>query len=136
MLPSPTGKSWYRVLYIQVLIAVLLGVAVGYFFPAFGISLKPLGDGFVNLVKMMIAPIIFCTVVHGIASMADLKKLGRIGGKTILYFEVVSTLALVIGLAVVNVLKPGAGFNIDPATLDSHAGQSYAQNARSQSTVD
>src|SRR5215217_3987917 len=82
-------KPWYRVLYVQVLIAVAVGIAIGYFFPAFGKSLKPLGDGFVSLVKMIIAPIIFCTVVHGIASMGDLKKLGRIGAKTLLYFELV-----------------------------------------------
>ena len=115
--PAP-HKAWYRILYLQVLIAVFLGILIGYFFPEVGKSLKPLGDGFIKLVKMIIAPIIFCTVVHGIASMSDLKKLGRIGGKTLLYFEVVSTLALVIGLVVVNVLKPGAGFNIDPTTLD------------------
>jgi aerobic C4-dicarboxylate transport protein len=98
--------------------------------------LKPLGDGFIKLIKMLIAPIIFCTVVHGIASMADLKKLGRIGGKTILYFEVVSTLALLIGVAVVNLLKPGAGFNIDPTTLDPKTSQDYAQKAHALSAVD
>ncbi len=101
---------WYRVLYVQVLIAVVLGILVGAMWPEFGKALKPLGDGFVKLVKMMIAPIIFCTVVHGIASMGDLKKLGRIGVKTLLYFEVVSTMALLIGLAVVNLTKPGVGF--------------------------
>ncbi len=111
--PAPTPasrKPWYRVLYVQVIIAVVLGIVVGKLFPAFGKSLKPLGDGFINLVKMMIAPIIFCTVVHGIASMSDLKKLGRVGAKTLIYFEVVSTIALLIGLLVVNVLKPGVGF--------------------------
>ena len=108
-------QPWYKVLYLQVLIAVALGIAVGYLYPAFGKSLKPVGEGFVNLVKMMIAPIIFCTIVHGIASMGDLKKLGRIGGKTLLYFEVVSTFALVLGLMVVNVLQPGAGFHGDAA---------------------
>jgi aerobic C4-dicarboxylate transport protein len=102
-------KPWYRVLYLQVLLAVLLGVLVGYLFPDFGKSLKPLGDAFIKLVKMMIAPIIFCTVVHGIASMGDLKRIGRVGAKALLYFEVVSTLALVIGLVVVNVLQPGQG---------------------------
>jgi len=101
---------WFRILYVQVLIAVALGIVIGYVWPEFGKSLKPLGDGFVKLVKMMIAPIIFCTVVHGIASMGDLKKLGRVGAKTLLYFEIVSTLALIIGLIVVNVLKPGVGF--------------------------
>src|SRR3954465_8431407 len=99
----------YRILYVQGLIAGALGVALGYFFPSLGQSLKPLGTGFINLVKMIIAPIIFCTVGHGIGLMSDLKKLGRIGGKTLLYFEVVSTIALIIGLVVVNVLKPGVG---------------------------
>ena len=121
----PARTPWYRILYVQVLIAVALGILVGYLFPdstnlhAWHASkLKPLGDAFIKLVKMVIAPIIFCTVVHGIASMSDLRKLGRIGGKTLLYFEAVSTLALVIGLLVVNTLKPGVGFHIDPHTLN------------------
>ncbi|MDD5139748.1 MAG: dicarboxylate/amino acid:cation symporter [Verrucomicrobiales bacterium] len=129
-------KPWYRILYIQVLVAVFVGIGVGCFFPESGKSLKPLGDGFIKLIKMLIAPIIFCTVVHGIASMSDLKKLGRIGGKTILYFEVVSTLALLIGLVVVNVLKPGAGFNIDPVTLDPKISQAYAHQAHALSAVE
>jgi aerobic C4-dicarboxylate transport protein len=112
-----------------VLVAVGFGILVGYSFPDFGKSLKPLGDGFIKLVKMMIAPIIFCTVVHGIASMRDLKKLGRVGLKALVYFEVMSTLALIIGLVVVNILKPGAGFNFDPATLDPSVGEAYAQKA-------
>ena len=130
------SKPWYRVLYVQVLLAVALGIVVGCFFPETGKALKPLGDGFIKLVKMLIAPIIFCTVVHGLASMGDLKKLGRIGFKTLLYFEIVSTLALVIGLVVVNLLKPGAGFNIDPTTLDPAIAKSYAKKAHSLSTVD
>jgi Na+/H+-dicarboxylate symporter len=97
-----------------------------HFFPGFGKSLKPLGDGFIKLVKMMIAPIIFCTVVHGVASVRDLARLGRVGIKTLFYFEIVSTLALIIGLIVVNVFKPGAGFNIDPATLDPNIAAAYA----------
>jgi aerobic C4-dicarboxylate transport protein len=129
-------KPWYRVLYVQVLIAVTVGIAIGYFFPDFGKSLKPLGEGFIKLVKMMIAPIIFCTVVHGIASMGDLKKLGRVGLKSLIYFEVVSTIALAIGLLVVNVLKPGAGFNIDPATLDSSIGKGLTEKAHALSTTD
>jgi aerobic C4-dicarboxylate transport protein len=128
-------KPWYRILYVQVLIAVALGIVIGWLFPDFGKSLKPLGDGFIKLVKMMIAPIIFCTVVHGVASMTDLKKLGRVGVKTLIYFEVVSTLALVIGLIVVNVLKPGVGFNIDPASLDANLAETYAQKAHAQTTV-
>src|SRR3954468_2287661 len=112
-----SSRPWYRVLYIQVLIAIALGVVIGHFFPDTGKALKPLGDGFIALIKMMIAPVIFCTVVHGIGSMGDLKKLGRVGVKTLLYFEVVSTVALAIGLVVGYVIQPGAGFNIDPATL-------------------
>jgi aerobic C4-dicarboxylate transport protein len=122
---------WYRVVYIQVLLAVGLGIVIGYFYPDFGKSLKPLGDGFVKLVKMVIAPIIFCTVVHGVASVQSLKKLGRVGLKTLVYFETVSTLALVIGLTVVNLLKPGAGFNINAATLDPGVAEAYARKAQS-----
>ncbi len=136
MQTSAVRKPWYRVLYIQVLIAVALGILVGHFFPDFGKSLKPLGDGFIKLVKMMIAPIIFCTVVHGIASMSDLRKLGRVGVKALFYFEVVSTLALAIGLIVVNVLKPGAGFNIDPKRLDPTLGTATVQKAQALSTTD
>ncbi|MBI2947135.1 MAG: dicarboxylate/amino acid:cation symporter [Verrucomicrobia bacterium] len=126
---------WYRILYVQVLIAVIIGIILGFCFPEFGKSLKPLGDGFIKLVKMLITPLIFCTVVHGVASMSDLKKLGRVGIKALVYFEVVSTLALLIGLVVVNVLKPGVGFNIDPATLDPQIGQAYAQKAHSMGVV-
>ena len=129
------SPRWHHILYVQVLVAIFLGVAVGYLWPGFGKSLKPLGDAFISLVKMLISPIIFCTVVHGIASMGDLKKLGRIGGKTLLYFEVVSTLALLIGLVVVNTLKPGAGFNIDPATLNPADTGGYAAQAHELSTV-
>jgi aerobic C4-dicarboxylate transport protein len=113
------SRPWYRVLYLQVLLAVALGIFVGAVFPEFGKSLRPLGDAFIKLVKMMIAPIIFCTVVHGIASMGDVKKLGRVGAKALFYFEVVSTFALVIGLAVVNLLKPGVG--LTPAGQVFHA---------------
>ena len=136
---SARRKPWYRILYVQVLIAVFLGIVVGYLNPGLGKGLKPLGDGFINLVKMIIAPIIFCTVVHGIASMSDVKKLGRIGIKALIYFEVVSTLALLIGLIVVNLLQPGAGFNIDLKTLhEEHAKQSlnFAQKAHSLNPTD
>ncbi len=111
MAATPPRTPWYRILYVQVLIGVLPGVYVGSFWPETGKALEPLGKGFIALVKMLIAPIIFCTVVHGIASMGDLKKLGRVGAKTLFYFEAVSTLALVIGLVVVNLLQPGAGFD-------------------------
>src|SRR5579871_6932556 len=113
--PEPAAhRPWYAMLYVQVLIAIAVGVLVGHFFPDAGKAMKPLGDGFIALIRMMIAPVIFCTVVHGIASMSDLKKIGRVGVKTLVYFEVVSTFALLIGLIVGKVLQPGAGFNIDP----------------------
>jgi len=123
-------------LYFWVLLAILLGGTIGYVSPETGVALKPLGDGFIALIKMLIAPIIFCTVVLGIAGAGNMKKVGRVGGKALLYFEVVSTIALVIGLIVANVLKPGAGFNADPASLDAAAVSSYAKVAASQSTVD
>jgi len=116
--------------------AVAAGIVVGAFFPEFGKSLKPLGDGFIKLIKMMIAPIIFCTVVHGIASMGDLKRLGRTGLKTLVYFEVVSTLALIIGLVVVNLLRPGDGLNLDVRTLDAKVSQAYLTNAHSTDKAD
>src|SRR3979490_834423 len=111
--PAPARQPWYSILYIQVLIAIALGILIEYFYPDLGKAMKPLGDGFIALIRMMIAPLIFCTVVHGIASMSDLKKVGRIGVKTLLYFEVVSTFALAIGLIVGELVHPGSGFNID-----------------------
>jgi aerobic C4-dicarboxylate transport protein len=135
-MPPPARLPWYRILYIQVLIAVGLGIAIGHFFPSLGVSMKPLGDAFIKLVKMLIAPIVFCTVVHGIASMGDLKKFGRLGLKALLYFEIVSTFALIIGLVVVNVLKPGVGFNIDPATLDRSAAGGFVEKAQALSSVE
>ena len=139
MNPAPAinqKRPWYGILYVQVLVAMGLGILVGYFFPQLGVSLKPLGDGFIKLVKMMIAPIIFCTVVHGIASMGDLRRLGRTGWKTLLYFEVVSSLALLIGLVVVNMLKPGAGFNLDVTTLDPQVAQSFLSKAHATGPTD
>src|SRR5262245_16183274 len=108
-------------LYFWVLLAIVAGGLLGYFSPDRAIALKPLGDGFIALVKMLISPIIFCTVTLGIAGAGDMKKVGRVGGKALLYFEAVSTLALAIGLVVVNVMQPGAGFNADPSTLDAKA---------------
>ncbi len=116
-------------LYFWVLLAIVAGGMLGYVDPATGVQLKPLGDGFIALVKMLISPIIFCTVVLGIAGAGDMKKVGRVGGKALLYFEVVSTVALAIGLVVANVLQPGAGFNADPATLDANAVADYAKRA-------
>jgi aerobic C4-dicarboxylate transport protein len=127
-----TGSRFY----LWVLGAIVLGGAIGHFFPAIGVALKPLGDGFIALIKMLIAPIIFLSVVLGIAGVSDVKKVGRVGVKAILYFEVVSSLALLIGLLVVNTLKPGSGFNADPATLDAEAVAKYASAAKEQSTVD
>jgi aerobic C4-dicarboxylate transport protein len=126
---------WYKILYVQVLVAIVLGVIIGYFFPHTGVKLKPLGDVFVGLIKMMIAPVIFCTIVHGIASMSDLKSVGRVAVKALIYFEVVSTLALAIGLIVGEIVKPGRGFNIDPATLDPRAVASYVTQAKQQGFV-
>ena len=133
--PAPR-QPWYRILYVQVLIGVALGIVVGHFFPDRGKALKPLGEGFINLVKMIIAPIIFCTVTHGIAGMSDLRKLGRIGGKALLYFEIVSTVALVIGLVVVNTLKPGEGFQQGAPDPDAvKAASDYIEQAHSLKTT-
>ena len=129
-------KPFYKVLYVQVLCAILGGVLLGVFFPANAVDMKPLGDGFIKLIKMIIAPVIFCTVVSGIAGMHDIKKIGRVGGKALLYFEVVSTFALAIGLIVANLLQPGAGFNANPATLDTKAIAQFTDKAKVQSTTD
>ena len=129
-------KKFYQVLYFQVLFAIVVGVFLGYFYPATGASMKPLGDAFISLIKMMIAPIIFCTVVVGIASMGDMKKVGRVGLKALIYFEVVSTIALIIGLIVVNLYQPGAGINATAATLDAKSIATYTAAAKSMSTVD
>jgi len=129
-------SSILRSLYAQVLVAVVIGILIGIFFPHTGESLKPLGDGFIKLVKMMIGPIIFCTVVLGISGMEDMKKVGKTGGLALIYFEVVSSIALVIGLVIVNVAKPGAGVNADPATLDAAAVAQYASKGEPQTVAD
>jgi aerobic C4-dicarboxylate transport protein len=123
-------------LYFQVVVGIVLGVAVGYVWPTTGAALRPLGDGFIKLIRMMIAPIIFSTVVVGIAKMGDMKSVGRIGIRALIYFEIVSTFALLIGLVIINVLKPGVGINANPATLDAKAVASYTSNASHLSTVD
>jgi len=128
-------QPWYRILYVQVLLAIAVGVTLGYLNPDAGKAMKPLGDGFIALIKMMIAPAIFCTVVHGIASIGDMRKVGRIGAKTLLYFETVSTVALLIGLLVGELLQPGAGFNIDPASLDPKSVASYVTRAKEENFV-
>lgn len=115
--------------------AIAAGVTLGYLNPDAGKAMQPLGDGFIALIKMMIAPAIFCTVVHGIASIGDMRKVGRIGAKTLLYFETVSTVALLIGLLVGELLQPGAGFNIDPASLDPKSVASYVTRAKKENFV-
>jgi len=133
--PAARRRPWYKILYVQVLIAIALGILVGRFYPDFGKELKPLGDGFIALIKMMIAPVIFCTVVHGISSMGDLKRVGRVGLKALIYFEVVSTVALAIGLIVGEILQPGRGFNIDPATIDPNSVAAYVTKAKEEGIV-
>src|ERR1700693_2394519 len=133
---NPPRKRLYSDLSFQVLIAIALAVAFGYLSPAKAIAMKPLGDGFIRLITMVISLIIFCTVVSGIASMQDLKKVGRVGGKALLYFEVVSTAALFIGLVVGNLVHPGSGFNVNAANLDAKAVADYAGQAKAQSVTD
>uniref|UniRef100_E1T620 C4-dicarboxylate transport protein n=1 Tax=Burkholderia sp. (strain CCGE1003) TaxID=640512 RepID=E1T620_BURSG len=122
-------KPFYTILYVQVLAAIVAGVLLGHFAPHAAVALKPLGDLFIKLVRMIIGPVIFCTVVTGIASMQDMKKVGRVGGKALLYFEAASTLALAIGLLAAHVLAPGKGFNVDPSTLDARAVSGYVAQA-------
>lgn len=128
--------KYLKTLYVQVLLAILIGILLGTFYPSFAVELKPLGDGFIKLIKMMIAPIIFCTIVTGIAGMQNTKKVGRVGLKAILYFEVVTTFALIIGLIIINVLKPGVGMNIDAATLDTKSVESFITESKNQSATD
>src|SRR5512143_3850343 len=130
------GKKIYQHLYFQVLVAISIGVLLGYLAPDTGAAMKPLGEGFIKLIKMIIAPIIFCTVVTGIAGMEDMKKVGRVGAKALLYFEIVSSLALAIGLLVVSVIQPGVGMNADVTKLDTKALTSFTAQAKSSSTVD
>jgi aerobic C4-dicarboxylate transport protein len=137
--PAParsTKKPWYATLWIQVVIAMIFAVALGYFSPEHAIAMKPLGDGFIRLISMIITLIIFCTVVSGIAGMENMKKVGRVGGMALLYFEIVSTIALFIGLVVGNVVKPGSSFNVNPATLDAKAVAEYAGQAKAQNVPD
>ncbi|MET0408377.1 MAG: dicarboxylate/amino acid:cation symporter [Hyphomicrobium sp.] len=129
------AKPFYTHLYFQVLIAIAAGVALGHIYPDTGEAMKPLGEGFIKLIKMLIAPIIFVTVVHGIASMGDLKKVGRVGLKALIYFEVVTTLALAVGLIVVNLLKPGAGMNIDASALDTKGIEGYLEKSKDETTT-
>ena len=136
MATSPARKPLYQSLYVQVLAAVTVGVLLGHFHPALGEQMKPLGDAFIKLIKMIIAPIIFCTVVVGIAGMEDMKKVGKTGGLALLYFEVVSTVALLIGLLVVNLIQPGSGMHVDAASLDTKAIAAYTEPGKMKGTVD
>ena len=131
-----TRTPLYKSLYFQVLLAIAIGILLGHFYPQTGVALKPLGDGFVKLIKMAIAPIIFCTVVSGIAGMRDMKAVGKVGGYALMYFEIVSTIALIIGLIVVNVIQPGAGMHVDPNSLDTSKIAAYAAAGEKQSTID
>jgi aerobic C4-dicarboxylate transport protein len=126
-------QPWYTVLYIQVLIAIAIGIALGHFWPALATQMKPLGDAFIALIRMMIAPVIFCTVVHGIASMRDMTKVGRVGLKTLVYFEVVSTVALVIGLVIGELVRPGSGFSGGSGNANAVAG--FVGKAKEESIV-
>ncbi|WP_151634304.1 dicarboxylate/amino acid:cation symporter [Noviherbaspirillum aerium] len=129
-------KPFYHSLYVQVLTAIVIGVLLGHFYPALGADMKPLGDGFIKLIKMIIAPIIFCTVVVGIAGMEDMKQVGKTGGLALLYFEIVSTIALVVGLVIVNLVQPGSGMHVDPNSLDTKGIAAYTGPGKMQSTTD
>src|SRR5918998_6012643 len=135
VLASHHQGRWYQHLYVQVLAAILIGVLLGHFYPSAGEAMKPLGDAFIKLIKMLIAPIIFFTVVHGIASMKDMKKVGRVGLKALIYFEIVTTLALIVGLIVVNLWKPGVGMNVDLSTVDTKSIATFTAKAKEQGTI-
>src|ERR1700690_3081955 len=134
--PASRKTPFYRVLWVQVLVAMALAIVLGYVNPARAVAMKPLGDAFIRVITMIVTLIIFCTVVTGIAGMENLKKVGRVGGMALLYFEVVSTIALLIGLVVGNVVHPGSGFNINVATLDAKSVADYAGQAKAQSATD
>lgn len=135
-LSTVAKPPFYRTLYFQVLLAIAIGVLIGHFYPDVGASFKPLGDAFVKLIKMAIAPIIFCTVVTGIAGMQSMKAVGKTGGYALLYFEIVSSIALIIGLVIVNLVQPGAGMHVDPASLDASSIAAYASAGEKQSTIE
>ncbi|SCK17149.1 aerobic C4-dicarboxylate transport protein [Variovorax sp. HW608] len=133
---QPVPKPFYKSLYFQVVTAIVIGVLLGHFYPQTGAAMKPLGDGFIKLIKMLIAPIIFCTVVVGIAGMEDMKKVGKTGGLALLYFEIVSTVALIVGLVIINIVRPGAGMNVDVSQLDTKAIAAYTAPGQMQGTVE
>jgi len=132
---GPKNVKWYQHLYVQVLAAIAAGVLLGHFYPETGASMKPLGDAFIKCIKMIIAPIIFFTVVHGIASMQDMKKVGRVGLKALIYFELLTTAALIVGLLVINLWKPGVGMNVDLSTVDTKSIAAFTAKAKEQGTV-
>ena len=134
--PAPRPKRFYTSLWVQVSVAIVIAVLFGYLSPANAIAMKPLGDAFIRLITMIITVMIFCTVVTGIAGMRDLRKVGRVGGKALLYFEIISTLALAVGFFVGNVVHPGTGFNVDPSKLDTHAVADYAGQAKAQTVTE
>jgi len=136
MNPSRDKKPIYQSLYLQVVTAIIIGVLLGHFYPSVGAEMKPLGDGFIKLIKMIIAPIIFCTVVIGIAGMEDMKKVGKTGGLALIYFEIVSTVALMVGLIIVNLLQPGSGMHVDPKLLDTKGIAAYTGPGKMQSTTE
>jgi aerobic C4-dicarboxylate transport protein len=133
---SPPRRPFYRSLYFQVITAIVIGVILGHFAPATGEAMKPLGDGFIKLIKMIIAPIIFCTVVVGIAGMEDMKKVGKTGGLALLYFEIVSSVALVVGLVIINLLQPGTGMHVDPKSLDTKGIAAYTAPGKMGTTTE
>ena len=129
------SKPIYKSLYFQVITAIVIGVLLGHFYPQTGEAMKPLGDGFIKLIKMIIAPIIFCTVVIGIAGMEDMTKVGKTGGLALLYFEIVSSIALVVGLGIINLVQPGTGMNIDVKSLDTKGIAAYTGPGKMASTT-
>src|ERR1700674_2603866 len=137
---APVAKSrasgpWYSQLWAQVLLAMLIGIVLGYFYPDLGTRMQPLGDAFIKAIRMLIAPIIFCTVVHGVARMADMTRVGRMAIKAIVYFEVLTTIALVVGLVMVNVLQPGAGMNVDLSRVDTSTVTPYVTQTQNQTAT-
>ncbi|MEF9942688.1 MAG: cation:dicarboxylase symporter family transporter, partial [Burkholderiaceae bacterium] len=133
---SQENRPLYKSLYFQVITAIVIGILLGHFWPETGTAMKPFGDAFIKLIKMIIAPVIFCTVVVGIAGMEDMKKVGKTGGMALLYFEAVSTVALIVGLVLVNVIQPGAGMNVDPSTLDAKAVAAFTGPNKMVGTTD
>ena len=130
------NRKWYHHLYVQVLTAIVIGALLGFFYPSYGAAMKPLGDAFIAAIRMVIAPIIFCTVVHGIASMEDMKKVGRVGLKALIYFEVMTTVALAIGLVIANVWQPGAGVHANLGAIDTKSIQTFTTAAQKTGAVD